>query len=107
MSVLTLALVVFACSSQAVAKEEFSDTRGEKLHVASGFVCPAKIATFERDAVGERDPQAGAVYCAYSKLDGVYGTILLRPLRAPYDARSSLAGAFEEAQSMRLFSWRR
>lgn len=98
-SVSILALLVLAYASQAFAQEEFSDARGEKLHVASGFVCPAKIATFERDAVGERDPQTGSVYCAYSKLDGLYGTIVLKPLRAPYDARSSLAGAFEETQS--------
>jgi len=79
--------------------DEFADSPGGKLHAASGFLCAPKIATFERDAVGERDPQTGAVYCAYSKLDGVYGTVVLKPLRAPYDARSSLAGAFEETQS--------
>ena len=97
--ILTLALLALSNASSAAAQEDFADARGAKLHVASGFLCPAKIATFERDAVGERDPQAGAVYCAYSKLDGVYGTIVLKPLRAPYDARSSLAGAFEETQS--------
>jgi hypothetical protein len=96
---LTLALVALSCTSRAVAQEDFSDARGGKLHIASGFVCPSKITTFERDAVGERDPQARAVYCAYSKLDGVYGTIVVKPLHAAYDARSSLAAAFEETQS--------
>ncbi len=95
------ALVALVSSvSRGSADEIFSDdSRGGKLHTASGFVCPAKVATFERDAVGERDPQTGAVYCVYSKLDGVYGTVVLKPLRAPYNARSSLSGAFEETQS--------
>jgi hypothetical protein len=91
-------LILFA--SSAHADEIFSDdSHGGKLHVASNFTCPAKIGPFERDAVGERDPQANVVYCAYSERDGVYGTILLRPLTGPYDAKASLAGAFEEAQS--------
>jgi hypothetical protein len=93
------ALMVLSAPSHVIADDEFSDVGAGKLHAASGFTCPAKIATFERDAVGERDPQAGAVYCAYSKLDGVYGTVVLKPLRSPYDARSSLSGAFEETQS--------
>jgi hypothetical protein len=94
-----VALFASSCASHASAADEFVDAPGGKLHAASGFVCPSKIATFERDAVGERDPQTGAVYCAYSKLDSVYGTVVLKPLRAPYDARSSLSGAFEETQS--------
>lgn len=96
---LALVLPTLFSASRAVAQEDFADAQGGKLHLASGFLCPAKVATFERNAVGERDPQAGAVYCAYSKLDGVYGTIVLKPVRGSYDARASLAGAFEETQS--------
>jgi hypothetical protein len=96
---LPLALFALSLASRATAADEFADAQGGKLHTASGFLCAPKIATFERDAVGERDPQTGAVYCAYSKLDGVYGTVVLKPLREPYDARASLSGAFEETQS--------
>ena len=61
-----------------VAGDTFADgADGAKVHVASGFVCPAKIGAFERDAVGESDPEAGADFCAYAALDGVYGTIRL------------------------------
>jgi hypothetical protein len=91
-----------AASAPALAQVDavFSDDgHGGKVHVDSRFVCPAKIGPFERDAVGERDPQAGSVYCAYSERDGVYGTIVLKPLTGPYEAKASLAGAFEEAQS--------
>jgi hypothetical protein len=65
-----------AASAQVVAGDTFADGKdGAKVHVASGFVCPAKIGLFERDAVGETDPSAGADFCAYSTLDGVYGAI--------------------------------
>jgi len=99
---IAVAVVVLAvlAPSRAYSDEGFSDdAQGGKHHLASGFACPAKIATFERDAVGKRDPEAGSVYCAYSKLDGVYGTVVLKPLKGAYDPRSSLSGAFEEAQS--------
>jgi hypothetical protein len=87
-------------TTTATADEIFSDdAHGGKVHIDSRFTCPAKIGLFERDAVGERDPQMGSVYCAYSERDGVYGTIVLKPLRGLYDAKASLAGAFEEAQS--------
>jgi|HubBroStandDraft_3_1064219.scaffolds.fasta_scaffold98347_2 hypothetical protein len=78
----------------------FADgVNGAKIHSASSFVCPQKIGSFERDAVGERDPRSGSVYCAYSKLDGVYGTIVLKPIVGGYDAKTSLAGEFEETES--------
>ena len=93
-------ILLFLVWGPASADEIFSDdSHGGRIHTASGFICPARIGPFHRDAVGERDPEAGTVYCAYSKLDGVYGTIVLKPARTPYDARSSLAGAFEEAES--------
>lgn len=77
----------------------FVDTRdGGKLHTASGFICPAKIGLFERDAAGQADPETGRDFCAYSALDGVYGTITLKPLDAPYDAKTSLEPGFVEQE---------
>jgi len=85
--------------AQDAAPDPFTDTRdGGKRHTASGFVCPAKIGLFERDAVGEADPSKGADFCAYSALDGVYGTIKLTPLDGPYDAKSALAPGFIEQE---------
>jgi hypothetical protein len=86
--------------AQNTAADNFADGGdGAKRHVASGFVCPAKIGSFERDAVGEADPLTGADFCAYSVLDGVYGTIKLTPLRDGYDAKASMASAFEELET--------
>lgn len=85
--------------AQTVAGDQFADgANGAKVHVASGFVCPAKIGIFERDAVGETDPQTGADFCAYSALDGVYGTIKLQPLQGAYDPKQALADDFAEQQ---------
>lgn len=84
-------------AAQTVAGDQFADgANGAKLHVASGFVCPAKIGIFERDAVGEANPQTGADFCAYSALDGVYGTVTLIPLQGSYDPKLSLADDFAE-----------
>jgi hypothetical protein len=101
----TAAVLVFACAwaapafAQNTAADDFADSgNGAKRHVASGFVCPAKIGSFERDAVGEYDPIVGADFCAYSVLDGVYGTIKLTPLRDGYDAKASMAPDFEEQE---------
>jgi hypothetical protein len=88
-----------SASAQTVVGDTFADApNGAKTHVASGFVCPAKIGAFERDAVGESDPETGADFCAYAALDGVYGTIKLVPIRASYDAKQSLAGDFAEQE---------
>jgi hypothetical protein len=57
---------------------------GAKGHV-SGFVCPPRIGEFERDAVGEYDPEHHQDFCAYGARDGVYGTITLAPLNGGYD----------------------
>lgn len=65
-----------------------------KVHAASGFICPLKIGLFERDAVGQSNPQQGADFCTYSALDGVYGTVTLKPLSGAYDAKASLAPEF-------------
>jgi hypothetical protein len=76
-------------------KDDFADRGdGAKVHSASGFVCPLKIGGFERDAVGQSEPEIGSVFCAYSARDGVYGTIVLKPIVGPYDPRASLAREF-------------
>lgn len=71
---------------------------GAKVHAASGFVCPAAIGRFGRDAMGERDPENGEDFCAYSALDGLYGTIVLRPLKGPYDPKTALVAQFLEQE---------
>ncbi len=77
------------------ASDPFSDGgNGAKLHVASGFLCPLQIGAFERDAVGERDPKSSSDFCAYSALDGVYGTVTLVPLRGAFDPQAMLTPEF-------------
>jgi hypothetical protein len=94
---LSTILLSWPVAAQTVAGDQFSDgANGAKVHVASGFVCPAKIGIFERDAVGETNPQTGVDFCAYSALDGIYGTITLVPLQGTYDPKQSLAGDFAE-----------
>jgi hypothetical protein len=84
-----------ALLTPAHAADIFTDgPNGTKVHTASGFVCPLKIDGFERDAVGERDPQLHADYCAYSALDGVYASVMLRPLPKNYDPKAMLAADF-------------
>ncbi len=99
LSVLLLSPIVAPATAQDANPDPFADVRdGGKLHTASGFVCPARIGLFERDAVGEADPETGADFCAYSALDGVYGTIKLTLLDTPYNARTSLAPGFIEQE---------
>jgi hypothetical protein len=97
---MTMMLVSIAgAGAQTAAGDQFADgADGAKLHTASGFVCPAKIGIFERDAVGESDPQTGKDFCAYSALDGVYGTITLAPAQANYDPKQSLSDDFAEQE---------
>jgi hypothetical protein len=91
-------LAVLCIAGAAYAQDTpdpFADgADGAKVHTASGFVCPQQVGHFERDAVGERDPEAGADFCAYSALDGVYGTVTLEPLHGPYDPKAILAPDF-------------
>jgi len=92
-------LISTGANAQTVSGDTFADgANGTKVHVASKFVCPAKIGPFERDAVGETDPETGADFCAYAALDGVYGTIKLVPLHGSYDAKQSLARDFGEQE---------
>jgi len=89
------AIVLLALLSPASAGDVFIDgAGGSKVHEPSGFVCPIKIGEFERDAVGEYDPETRTDYCAYSALDGVYGSIMLRPLPKNYDPKAVLAADF-------------
>jgi hypothetical protein len=96
-------LAIFVLVAPALAQNNgdvFTDgTNNAKIHVASGFVCPPKIGLFDRDAVGERDPKASSDFCAYSALDGVYGTITLTPLNDPYDPKTALVPDFEEQEA--------
>ncbi len=66
---------------------------GAAIHT-SGFVCPLKIGTFERDATGLRDVGSGADYCAYSALSGIYGTVIIMALPSPFDPKNVLAPEF-------------
>ncbi len=100
------AACVFALAAAAPAlaqgsNDVFADgPANAKIHAASGFVCPGKIGLFERDAVGERDPGANADFCAYSALEGVYGTITLVPLKGPYDPKTALVPDFVEQEGI-------
>ena len=71
---------------------------GAKVHV-SGFVCPDRIGTLKRDAVGESDPERNEDFCSYASLDGVYGTITLAPLNGGYDPKAAFARDFSEQES--------
>jgi hypothetical protein len=89
----------FCAAHAQSAADPFKDGPGyAKIHVASGFVCPASIGPFERDAAGENDVQTGSDICSYAALDGVYGTVVLTPLSGPYDPKASLAGQFVEQE---------
>lgn len=95
-------LAFFVLATPALAQgtgDVFTDAANNaKRHVASGFLCPSKIGIFERDAAGERDPSVGADFCAYSALDGVYGTITLMPLTGSYEPKAALAPDFQEQE---------
>jgi hypothetical protein len=90
------AVALLAGSAQAQDNNNgFTDgPNNTTVHEASGFICPLKIATFERDAAGPRDPERGADYCAYSALSGVYGTIIIMPLPSSFDPKAILSGEF-------------
>jgi hypothetical protein len=95
-----LVVVLAALGVPACAEDDaFADRpNGVKQHVASGFFCPQKIGHFDRDAVGQRDPQSGADYCAYSAQGGVYGTVVLMPMRGEFDPKGLMAPEFVEQE---------
>ncbi len=85
--------------AQDMTADPFTDgPDGAKIHIASGFSCPAMIGHFERDAVGASDVDAHTDFCAYAALDGVYGTIKLTPLSGDYDPKAALAADFVEQE---------
>jgi hypothetical protein len=98
----SIVCIIALLSAPALAQDAtdvFTDAAGgARVHAASGFVCPLQIGHFERDAVGERDPSSGTDFCAYSALDGVYGTITLMPLKGPYDPKTALVPEFVEQE---------
>lgn len=99
-SLLPLALAT-TVHAQTANTEPFADVHdGGKQHTASGFICPAKIGAFERDAVGESNPGTHTDFCAYSALNGVYATIKLVPLDGPYNPQNALAPGFIEQESL-------
>lgn len=101
MKTAAFALLMLLPASAALAQSDghFKDGPGyAKVHIASGFVCPATIGPFERDAQGEKDVVAGSDLCSYAALDGVYGTIVLTPLTGPYNPGASLAPQFVELE---------
>jgi hypothetical protein len=93
-------IFALACAALALAPafaddDAFADAKdGAKQHIASGFICPQKVGRFERDAVGVRDPLGQTDYCAYSARDGVYGTIVLSPVKSGFDPKEALASDF-------------
>lgn len=98
-AIAALSLLLATPAVAQPAADPFKDGPGyAKIHVASGFVCPATIGPFERDAQGEKDVLKGSDVCSYAALDGVYGTIVLTPLTGPYDPKESLAPQFVELE---------
>ena len=93
-----LLLAATAAHAQSSADSFADGNDGEKVDKASGFVCPTKIGLFERDAVGDADPETNTDFCAYSALDSVYGTIRIIPLTGTYDPKVSLARDFAEQE---------
>jgi len=97
----TFALVAATPALGQQSGDVFADgPANAKVHAASGFVCPGKIGLFERDAVGERDPSLNTDFCAYSALEGVYGTITLLPLKGTYDPKNALTPDFVEQEDI-------
>lgn len=96
-------LLLFSLPAQAqnTAADVFMDGKdGAKVQVASGFICPQRIGPFERDAVGESDPETGASFCAYSAEGGIYGIVTLTKLTGQYDPKLSLLPDFTEQEGI-------
>lgn len=83
------------------ASAVFKDgAKGEKIHIASGFVCPERIGRYIRDSVGESDLESRSDFCSYYGFDGVYGTVTLTPLRGTYDPAQSLSSEFIQQEGI-------
>lgn len=92
--VLALGVTIASAGGQDMSDPFANGANGAKIHTPSGFVCPMHIGVFERDAVGERDPKSSSDFCAYSALDGVYGTVTLLPLHGAFDPKALLTPDF-------------
>jgi hypothetical protein len=98
-NVLILVALLPVAATAQTSGDTFADRDdGAKVHV-SGFACPPRIGEFERDAVGEADPERNEDFCAYGALDGVYGTITLAPLNGGYDPKATFADDFREQEA--------
>jgi hypothetical protein len=100
LSLFGVTLALTPALAQTTDIDAFKDAGDDAKVHASGFVCPLFIGHFERDAFGERDPSIGADFCAYSAIDGVYGTITLTPLKAAYDPKTALVPEFTEQEGI-------
>ncbi len=104
------ALLLAACCASAALAQNAGSTyvstvfkdgpNGEKIHIASEFVCPDKIGRYIRDAVGEGDLETGTDFCSYYALDGIYGTVSLTPLQGQYNPASSLTSEFVQQEGI-------
>ncbi|MDE2013329.1 MAG: hypothetical protein KGJ75_10425 [Alphaproteobacteria bacterium] len=96
-----VALLAASAASAQVPGGDFQDgPKNEKIHVASGFVCPDRIGGYVRDAVGQSDPGSGADFCSYYGFDGIYGTVTMTPLHDGYDPEQSMAPQFTEQEGI-------
>lgn len=95
LTLLAAAALLLTMTGAGAQDTGFSDgPNGSTVHNASGFVCPLKLAGYVRDAVGPRDTERNADYCAYSALSGVYGTIIIMPLPSTFDPKAMLSDEF-------------
>ncbi len=95
-----LLFAVLSAAAQTPGADFKDGPKGEKIHIASGFVCPERIDGYVRDAVGQSDPGSGADFCSYYGFDGVYGTVTLAPLHDGYDPEQSMASQFTEQEGI-------
>lgn len=97
---LLVAVIAAGSVSAQPGADVFIETQsGDKIHTASGFVCPHAIGNFIRDAAGETDPETQTVTCNYSTLDGIYASVTLVPLKGGYDPKASLAPQFDQQEA--------
>jgi hypothetical protein len=97
-STVLVAILMVTPAFAQTAGDVFTDgADNAKVH-KSGFVCPLRIGTFERDAAGQSDIDTGADFCSYAALDGVYGTITLMPVSGTYDPKAAMAQDFTEQE---------
>ena len=89
-----LTVAIAALLSSVASAQQSADTFTDRddcarVHV-SGFVCPARIGFFERDAVGEYEPAHNEDFCAYGARDAqiIFREVLPNALTAVVVAAS-------------------